>query len=492
MHDIRSTDMKSIAIAAILILAGSLCALTIGDWQNIRFSGKNAAGQVFLRTEIAQEELLANNYLYNPGSGVTEYNFNLQDPATLTYQGTLQVGSSRRYLGLKKQSAGSVNQLVPVFYEGTGLPALTQLTTASTDALNDNSTNYYDIAADYVTFTDTKFCTAIQNRGGGFPTSASFGTVYPSYMSVIAAPDTDPNDPNVTVWALAYMSVPLGGISPGLFKITGTGTDDLVRIGNIETNIVSGSNLLIMSCNIADLLADPDFAAWYNTADPVFGMMTLINKTTVIPFATTNQDQSPGALVRPRKLYVDPTPNTVPWMDGSSFLVNDAGVFFTGVYHDAEGNFPLTAEIEIQGGPSYPLLPQSLDYTAGVLHSTEDLSGILAEYDGGQARTSVSDDDINFQRGEWFSFTYILGLLGPEQLSVQISDGNVLLAWAPVTQTLLGNPVAPDLYRVEASATPDFADYQILGISSGTSFSFASDPESPQQFYRVVAVKYTS
>lgn len=477
-----------------LLTAVALTALNVGQWENIRFSGKNAMSQMLLKTEIDQINLILNKALYNPGSGITEHDLSLANAATHTYQAPIPVGSARRYIGLRKQASGGIVNLAPVFYEGTGLPALTQLSKASDDPLNDsvNSTNIYDIAADYLSFSDTKFYTAIQNRGGGFPTSSGFGTVYNSYMSIIANPATDPNDPDVTVWALNYMSVPLGGITPGLFKITGTGTDDLVRIGNIETQIVSGNNLLVMSCNISDLLADPDFAAWYDPAAPVFATLTLINRTTVIPFETVNQDQSPGALIHPRKIYADPVPNTTPHFEGGTFQWQDGEVFFAASYMDAEANFPLTAQLEIQNGPVYPFWPQGFDYTTPLPHRTADLTGILAEYDAGLARTVVSDDEINYEWGEWFPFTYILGLLPPGEITVQVTGANVELSWAPVTQTLLGNPVTPDLYRVEASPLPDFASYEVLGSTPQTSFSLLQDPAAGYNFYRVLALKTNS
>jgi len=288
------------------LLPAMLSGLSIGNWQNIRFSGKNAASQVLLSTEIEASNLTQNKVIYNPGSGIAEYNLTLQNAATSTYQASIPVGSSRRYLGLKNQAGTGPTRLIPVFYEGKGLPALNQLSRVSSDATKDNGTDHYDIVSDYVSFSDTKLYTAIRNRGGGFPTSGGLGTVYHSYMSLINDPAADRNDPDVIVWALAYMKVALGGISPGLFKITGTGSSDLVRIGDIQTKLLPGSNLLVMSCNLADLLADPDFAAWYDPANPVLAFHTIVNRTTVIPFGTKLQDGSPGGLVYLRKLYCDP------------------------------------------------------------------------------------------------------------------------------------------------------------------------------------------
>ena len=479
---------RFVFIAIICALIGGLWSVNIAEWQNIRFSGKTAASQALMRTEIAQTGLNINKVIYNPGSGVTEYDLNVYDAVTNTYQASIPIGTTRRYIGLKKQVGTDYNQTVPVFHEGTGLPALNQLTKASDDAQNDISTNTYDIVADYATFTDTKFITAIQNRGGGFPTSLSFGTVYPSYMSVIADPTTDPTDPDAIVWALTYMNVAVGGITPGLYKITGTSTSDLVRIGNIETQIVAGSNLLIMSCNIADLLADADFAAWYNTAHPVFGLKTIINKTTVIPFATTLQDESPGSQVYPQKVYADPFPNSTPLMSGEAFTSNGTDVYFSASYLDTEGNFPLTAQIELQGGGYHNLLPQSFDYTGSVLHRTANLVGVLNEVDNGLARVVVSDDDISFYRGEWFPYSYILSILSPENVFTEYIDGEVALSWEPVTLTQLGNPVMPDHYRIEASFSPDFTEFEVVGITSQNSYTLPENLTESRQFYRVIAV----
>jgi hypothetical protein len=49
-------------------------------------------------------------------------------------------------------------------------------------------------------------------------------------MSIIADPAADPTDPNTVVLGNELYERTLGGISPGLYKNTGTGTSDLIRI----------------------------------------------------------------------------------------------------------------------------------------------------------------------------------------------------------------------------------------------------------------------
>jgi hypothetical protein len=473
-----------------MLLITYMRAETTGQWQNIRFSGKTAASEVLLRVEVDPANLVLNKCIYETPSGLSENDLLLIDPATNTYQGTIPVDSLQTCLGLRLQREGDIAALVPVYYAGTGFPELSQLTLASADTLNDNATDYYDIVADYASFSDTKLHTAIQNRGGGFPTIDGF--IVNSYMNVIAEPDTDPNDPNVTVWALNYMDVAVAGYTPGLYKITGTGIDDLVQIGDISYEIDSANNLLKMSCDVADLLADPDFAAWFDPADPEVGMLSITGSTDVLSMTPTTQDTSPGARIYLDTLFVDPVPNTPPIASGELFQIQDGEVFFSTLYQDNEANFPLTAQIELNDGTFFDLLPQSLDFSLPVLLRTQDLTGVLAEYDDGQARVVLSDDNINFYRGNWFAFTYILGVLRPEDVNVQISDATVSLSWDPVTQTLLGNPVTPDHYRIEASFTPDFSTFDVIGSTPGTSFSHPENPGQPPYFYRIIAVKGTS
>lgn len=181
--------------------------------------------------------------------------------------------------------AAPLAKAYPAYYSGTGWPTLSQMTKISGDASGDQKNDYLDIVADYFCFSDTKLYAAIQNRGGGFPTSGKMGLEYYSYMVVLAN-----SADRKYVWVMNYMKVPAAKYKPGLYRIKVKKDQDLIRIGDISTQIVKGSNLLKMSCNISTLLADPLFKSWYNSSKPAFSMLSQSFRTTVIPFGTKQQD----------------------------------------------------------------------------------------------------------------------------------------------------------------------------------------------------------
>lgn len=191
--------------------------------------------------------------------------------------------------------AKTQKDIVPAHYKGRGFPSLAQMTMVSRDPSNDQEKDNLDIVADYFAFSGTKFFAAIRNRGGGFPSSGFLGSAYYSYMVIIA----NLADDNV-VWALTYMKVPLAGFKPGLYRIGGMDSKELVRVGDINYKIDPKSNLLMMSCDISSLLADPLFAAWYEPGNPSFGLASMTSKTTVIPYKTSTEDTTyPGARIVP-------------------------------------------------------------------------------------------------------------------------------------------------------------------------------------------------
>lgn len=285
----------------------SLAALDIAEWSNIRIMGEDQPARIVVMAEIASASPGVNKVLYRSEAGIVEIDFG-PGLAARSHQAVLP-WAEKGYIGLRRSLANGKNHCVPLFYEGKALPGLAQLNRVSVDERNDVNTDHYDLVADYLTHSATRIFSAIQNRGGGFPTSLSFGAVYPSYMSVIANPADDPEDPRVIVWALVYIKVPPGGLSPGLYRIQ---NKNLTRIGDIQYQILADSNLLVMSCNKADLLADPAFAAWYKPGNPVFGFKSIINRTTIIPFATRVQDESPGSNIYPVPLKVRLKDNSKP------------------------------------------------------------------------------------------------------------------------------------------------------------------------------------
>lgn len=480
--------MKYVFVCMIFLFV-SLNALDIGNWQSIRYSAKLSNNQVLLRSQIEQENLILNKILYDMGTGIAEYDLSLIDPVSATFQASIPVSDSRRYIGLKQAVTDSTVELVPVFHPGAGLPGLTGLSKLSADLANDQSTNYLDIVADYASFADGKLITAIQNRGGGFPYNNAIMTQYYSYMSIIADPAADPDSPDTIVWALNYMNVGLGSISPGLFKITGTGTNDLVRIGNIESQVITGSNLLVMSCNLADLMADPDFAAWYDPANPVFGMQSLSSRTTIFPITTTQTDTSPGGVVYPRALFADPWDYSATGLSNVSLVVEPDDLYFRADYQNQDNLFPISTYFQIEGGASFAMTEDSFDYAQGVSFRSANLSGILGEMDNAEGRVWTGDPSGDQIITSLYIFSYILGIQSPHLVSAVFDGTNIQISWQDVTQTELGNPLTVSRYRVETSDTSDFAVYTVLGVTESTSYGVPVADQGHKRFYRVVAEK---
>ncbi len=153
--------------------------------------------------------------------------------------------------------------------------------------------NFLDIKREYFAYSGSRFYGAIENRGGGFPVSGKLGTEYYSYMLIIANKSNEG-----TIWAMTYISVPLVGFKPGLYKIKGRGKGDLERIGNIEYQIDTKQNRIIMSCEISSLLADKEFRAWYGKDSHAIGFATMINRTKVMPYKTEAIDTTyPGTKI---------------------------------------------------------------------------------------------------------------------------------------------------------------------------------------------------
>jgi len=161
------------------------------------------------------------------------------------------------------------------------------------DGLKEQIPNFLDIKKEYFAYSGSRFYGAIENRGGGFPVSGKLGTEYYSYMLIIANKGNEG-----TIWAMTYISVPLVGFKPGLYKIKGRGKGDLERIGNIEYQIDAKHNRIIMSCEISVLLGDKEFRAWYGKDSHAIGFATMINRTKVMPYKTEAIDTTyPGTKI---------------------------------------------------------------------------------------------------------------------------------------------------------------------------------------------------
>jgi hypothetical protein len=150
------------------------------------------------------------------------------------------------------------------------------------------------ITAAYFAYSESRLYAGIQTAGGGFPLSAALGTRRHGYFAVIANPDNEE-----IVWAMVYIDAAVAGLSPGLYRVLGTGRKDLIRIGDIEYRLDEEDNLLVMSADLADLMADPGFTEWYRPEDPQLSFVGSITSTRILPYRTDTISSSyPGGILR--------------------------------------------------------------------------------------------------------------------------------------------------------------------------------------------------
>ncbi|HNX01668.1 MAG TPA: T9SS type A sorting domain-containing protein, partial [Candidatus Cloacimonadota bacterium] len=232
---------------------------------------------------------------------------------------------------------------------------------------------------------ESRLYIAIENNGGGFPTSQGF--VFYSYIGVFSEPNN--HDPNQTVFGLMYTVTQAGIISPGLYKITGTGLSDLVRIGGITIQTTSGTNILILSCLWSDLLADPDFNNWYVNSQS-FGFMAMTQRITLTG-GTVEADRTPGAVIYPVNEVYTPVINQIPVIyDPTPIAVLPdpyPGCLLAIRYQDENDDIPLQAKAIFDGIHEFDFI-----------HMGESINGDMV------FETSMDVTDIFFSN--WHSLTY--------------------------------------------------------------------------------------
>jgi hypothetical protein len=257
-------------------------------------------------------------------------------------------GTNPIHVGFKAKNGNGDVSLAPTLNMFTS-PTYDDLSPCTTDPIGDAAfpNTFLDLINDRVSYNETRLYVGIENNGGGFPTSQNF--VFYSYMGVLSNPNN--NDPNQTVYGLMYTVNQAGIISPGLYKITGTGITDLERIGDITVQTSETNHFLVMSCLWSDLLADADFTSWFTSAQS-FGFMTMTQRITLTS-GTVEADRGPGSTIyTTNEIYTSPINQLPiiydPWV--TAILPDPApGCFLSIRYFDANDDVPLQAKVIFDG-----------------------------------------------------------------------------------------------------------------------------------------------
>jgi len=294
------------------------------------------------------------------------------------------------YLGFYSNQNGI--RVNPIFRTEMNGLSLDKMTHVGDDPIGDaNFPNaFLDLTSFSVAFTAEKIYFALRNASGGFPVSA--GITYYAYMPILVNPAADP-DSNPPVYGLMYTVNMAPIVSPALYKITGTGFGGLQSIGQIQSEIDTATNTLYLSCNIADLLADADFSAWFDPSYPLAGSMAITSRITLTGGTQEADSTTPAnILFLPRAI---PTANpSSPQISSATHSYED-GMFGIEVdYQDLDQNFPLVAEVYVDGVFFANLSPTLPINYANVQHFQLLPMPLSEEWESAQIRFSDNGSNI--------------------------------------------------------------------------------------------------
>jgi hypothetical protein len=378
--------MRHLVVTIFLLLTTISSAHGFQYWNDIRHSASLPGGTVHIRVENPAGAGIENYVIYSSGGVLEQLMTPITDgPSTLgaTVPGP---ASGTGYYGFRLTQGGELD-LMPVRVATGSNPAPEDLTRVAEDATGDELFGYanLDLTDCFISFSDDRLYAALENAGGGFPVSQ--GLTFFGYMLGIANPAlADPD----TVWGLLYTFEQAGIISPGLYRIEGPGLGDMTKLGAITVTEYPAANTLVISCLLSDLMADPNFTAWYDTADPTIGIAGFTQRITLLGGAA-EADQSPGGRCYLREYAIDSGPNQLPVLTNGDI----PGTYARIDYSDPDGHCPVISEIVFDGTLTYPLYPLTLDYGGPVTYQSEDGAGPLADSSWATAVFRFSDNQTD-------------------------------------------------------------------------------------------------
>lgn len=209
---------------------------------------------------------------------------------------------------------------------GDGFPVAEHLLAdLGTDPVGDAENaagSFLDLTHCHASYSDSKLYFRIQNDGGGYPTSSGFD--FFGYIVGIVNPDAGDS----VAYSLVYANIPLF-LSPGLYRLDLTDSS-FTNIGNISTNI--SGDYLSMSCDIADLLAEPGWESW----PPPSGYIGVAPATITQSLSEmTANDFGKTAIYIPRSRTADFVINVPPVLADATAEADSTGVVnFSVTYSD--------------------------------------------------------------------------------------------------------------------------------------------------------------
>lgn len=384
--------MKHIIFFFLLSLLCLSHAQEIPDlWQNIRNSSYNQDGNIHIRFESAEIDVVQHTVAYRI-EGLWQY---LSAEGDFPTYEVIAQGSPEHNLDLFfKSDIDMMSFFMPgFFYEDVTISTEGQMLKVADYPPQGLEEPFLEILADYVCYSDNKFYTGIKNMGGGFPISASLIGPFYAYTAGFVLPTADIENP-VIAYMLVY-TVDLGPIiSSGLYKI-GIEDFELERLGDIQSTIISDENLLIMSCDIADLMTDPSFADWSESdLSDYLAFTTMTLKISNFGADIDLMGMGATALMNLDYYQIEPFENVLPELSDASYNLIYEGVpstEFSVTYYDENNHFPLVSDLVIDGSYVYELTGYPLDFTGPVTYFT-----VVDGVDWNEAVFVFSDNGYEF------------------------------------------------------------------------------------------------
>jgi len=402
--------MKKLILIVLLIWSSHVLAQDpLQFWNNIRHSAYNSDNEMTIRCETIDLEMLQTEFWYrnnSPSWNMLEMNLH----ENLTYEAVFPYSSTNTNLCRFRSNTDTLVMMMPAFLETDNIPDNVEtLGFIEEDPAGDYfaENDAMDITNSYFGFSDNKFFVGIESSSGEYPAYTGFPFPNEFYFYIGGLINLESVLVDTVMYGLVYANIPLF-VSPGLYKVTG-GTfneDSIEQIADISYEIVN--DVLIMSCDVEDLVNDENFGEWPNLSNSL--AYQVITNVVDINMNFGIADMSKPSIQTFTQHIIDPFENTVPQI--SNINVQTAGIntVVTVDYFDENGNFPLTAEfITHHTNPDLDetviMHPTSVDYSETVqfiaeindlnwddiLISFSDNNDDFVEYTAYEANT---EDDI--------------------------------------------------------------------------------------------------
>ena len=405
--------MKKNTLLILLIISIELYSST--PWNYIHFSSPNEDNLIFVRCIDSFNTNL--NLLYRTENGTVSTIMELVDLQNHVKEASINAPD---FLNITKIGFRAIHEessvpvkLNPIKLDNNAILSQENLTWVTDEPIGNIpfSENFLDIKKLFVSYDDEQLYFGIENNGGGFPvSSAPWGPFY-SYMALITSQNS-----NESLYGLLYTINQTAIIQPGLYKINGTGINDLEFIAEINSYIDTINNLLVLSCLWSDLNNQDDFSNWFYQENSSFNFLATTSKIT-LSNGMQEADVSQVSTIYISDLEISNQYNSLPTLSDFS-LSSDFKPTIN--YFDTEGHFPLISYLLINNIEFLELYPMNYNFLESVTFKTRESNNLLTNNTWETIKFVFSDNQIDFVEQTYNNQTSIDSFIYPDKSIFQV------------------------------------------------------------------------